>query len=235
MKFDDDREYVSLDTETTGFEPKNGHRIIEIGAVKIVNRKVTKEKFHGYINPNREVPEDATRVHGITNEFLKDKGYFADVAEEFIEFIRGTVLVIHNAPFDIGFLNAELATLGDKRFPSLDGICDVFDTLAFAKNKHPGQRNTLDALCRRYHVDNSNRQYHGALLDAELLADVYINMTGGQEVLNFGVESQSAQTTRIKPIKTPIHVLRFDDKAHNERLQAIDKASGGQCVWLKAG
>ena len=170
---------IVLDTETTGLEPSQGHRIIEIGCVEMVNRRLTGRHFHQYINPQREVEAGAIEVHGITNEMLADKPVFADVAGPFLEFVKGAELVIHNAPFDVGFLDAELSQLGSD-LPRINEICSVLDTLVMARQKHPGQRNSLDALCQRYDVDNSQRDLHGALLDAEILADVYLMMTGGQ-------------------------------------------------------
>ena len=168
---------IVLDTETTGLEVSQGHRIIEIGCVELVNRKLTGNHFHQYINPQREVDQGAIEVHGITNEYLADKPLFERVAREFVEYVRGAELVIHNAPFDMGFLNMELARMD---IEPLEGICFVTDTLVMARTRHPGQRNNLDALCQRYDVDNSSRDLHGALLDAEILADVYLAMTGGQ-------------------------------------------------------
>ena len=170
---------IVLDTETTGIDPNDGHRIIEIGCVELVGRKLTGRHFHRYINPEREVEAGAIEVHGITNEMLADKPLFSAVAEEFLDFVRGAELVIHNAPFDVGFLDMELARLPGRQ-PKLAEICGVVDTLVMARQKHPGQRNSLDALCQRYYVDNSQRDLHGALLDAEILADVYLIMTGGQ-------------------------------------------------------
>lgn len=168
---------IVLDTETTGLSPQEGHRIIEIGCVELIKRRLTGNRFHVYINPSRPIDDGAIAVHGITNEFLQDKPYFAGIADEFIDFIRGAELVIHNAPFDVGFINHEFDKL------SLGAVKDystVFDTLAFARKKHAGQRNSLDALCKRYGIDNSHRDLHGALLDAEILADVFLLMTGGQ-------------------------------------------------------
>ena len=169
---------VVLDTETTGIEVREGHRIIEIGCVELLDRRLTGRHFHVYINPEREVEEGAFQVHGISDEFLADKPLFADVADEFMDFIRGAQLVIHNAAFDVGFIDAELERLG--RHGCVADHCSVVDTLLLARHKHPGQRNTLDALCKRYGVDNSQRELHGALLDAEILADVYLIMTGGR-------------------------------------------------------
>ena len=170
---------VVLDTETTGLNHKEGHRIIEIGCVELVNRRLTDRQFHMYINPERLVDEGAMEVHGITNEFLQDKPLFKDVVDDFIDFIRGAELVIHNAPFDVGFMDSEFARLKPSVGKTID-FCTVFDSLVYARKKHPGQRNSLDALCKRYGIDNSHRDLHGALLDAEILSDVYLLMTGGQ-------------------------------------------------------
>jgi len=175
---------IVLDTETTGLEPKHGHRIIEIGCVEIINRRNTDQHFHQYLNPDREIDDGAFDVHGISNEFLSDKPRFADIAQEFIDFIRDSELIIHNAPFDVGFLNAELEKLG-KKWGKVEDYCSVVDTLLLAREKHPGQKNNLDALCKRYEIDNSQRDLHGALLDAQILLDVYLKMTGGQSAMSF--------------------------------------------------
>ncbi len=192
---------IVLDTETTGLDAKAGHRVIELGCVRIRNRRHTSENFHSYLNPDRDIDVGAQEVHGISSEFLEDKPRFADVVDSFIEFIAGSELVIHNAAFDVEFLNQELELLGDSR--RVDELCRVTDSLALAREMHPGQRNSLDALCRRYGVDNSGRQLHGALLDAEILADVYLAMTGGQTSL--GLESQTTSTAN--PIGMPITML----------------------------
>lgn len=172
---------IVLDTETTGLDHKNGHRVIEIGCVELINRKFTGNHYHIYLNPNREVDEGAFRVHGISNLFLQDKPTFVDIADDFISFIDNAELIIHNAPFDVGFLNSEFKHI--KHQKKLEDYCSVFDTLVYARKKHAGQRNTLDALCKRYNVNNYNRELHGALLDAEILAFVYLAMTGGQTEL----------------------------------------------------
>ncbi len=232
---------IVLDTETTGLEPHLGHRVIEIGCVEVISRKLTGRHYHQYINPEREVDQGAIEVHGITNEFLQDKPRFAAIAAEFWEFVRGAELVIHNAAFDIGFLNHEFARLS--RGPVTDE-CTVLDTLALARQKHPGQKNSLDALCKRYGIDNSHRDLHGALLDAEILADVYLLMTGGQTALELGSESQtSAQQAsgpvslgRISSDRRPLRVIQasaIELEAHQNKLNVIEKASGGNCVWLK--
>jgi DNA polymerase-3 subunit epsilon len=183
---------IILDTETTGIGTEQGHRIIEIGCVELVDRKLTGKHYHVYINPQRQVDEGAFRVHGISNEFLQDKPVFKDVVSDFLQFIGGSELIIHNAPFDVGFINSELKHIKWKK--KLDEYCDVLDTLVLARKKHPGQRNSLDALCKRYDVNNSNRQFHGALLDAELLAFVYLAMTGGQISLLLEIEAGCNET-----------------------------------------
>lgn len=172
---------IVLDTETTGLDAREGHRVIELGCVRLRNRRHTEDKFHSYLNPQRSIDPGAQEVHGISSEFLEDKPYFSDVVEAFIEFIQGNELVMHNAPFDVEFLNRELELMGDSR--RIEELCKVTDSLYLARQMHPGQRNSLDALCRRYGVDNSGRELHGALLDAEILADVYLAMTGGQTTL----------------------------------------------------
>ena len=225
---------VVLDTETTGIEVRDGHRIIEIGCVELLDRRLTGRHFHVYINPEREVEEGAFQVHGISDEFLADKPLFADVADEFMDFIRGAQLVIHNAAFDVGFIDAELERLG--RHGCVADHCSVVDTLLLARHKHPGQRNTLDALCKRYGVDNSQRELHGALLDAEILADVYLIMTGGQTALvlarqgSEGSADQPGEIRRLDPQSRPVlPVVRATEEelaAHEQRLAAIEKAAG---------
>ena len=174
---------IVLDTETTGLEYRQGHRIIEIGCVELVNRKLTGNNYHVYLNPEREIDQGAMEVHGITNEFLSDKPLFADVYEKMLEYLSDAELIIHNAPFDVGFLNAELERIPNPT-PTIAQICGVHDTLIQARKMHPGQRNDLDSLCRRYEIDNTHRDLHGALLDAEILADVYLSMTGGRTLLS---------------------------------------------------
>ena len=231
---------IVLDTETTGLDPAAGHRIIEIGAVELVNRRPTGNRFHRYVNPEREIDEGAVEVHGITNAHLADKPRFADIAEEFVAFVRGAELVIHNAPFDVGFLDAELARLG-AGWGNVAALCGVCDTLQMARSKHPGQKNNLDALCRRYQVDNSQRELHGALLDAEILAEVYLAMTGGQASLSLDRHGENRAGARaamraLAPDRPPLPVPVADAgelAAHRERLAAIEKASGGRCVWLQ--
>ena len=230
---------IILDTETTGIDPKQGHRIIEIGCVEMVGRKLTNRHFHVYINPEREVEEEAFKVHGISNEFLADKPKFAAVAQEFLEFIKGAELIIHNAPFDVGFIDHEFSLLG--QFPKVADICTVFDSLVYARRKHPGQKNSLDALCKRYGIDNSHRELHGALLDSEILADVYLLMTGGQITMGgFGGDGDESEedrlaVRRISSDRPRLKVLRANQAeldSHNERLDLIDKKSG-LSLWRK--
>lgn len=232
---------IVLDTETTGLSPSEGHRVIEIGAVELLNRRLTGKHFHHYLQPDRKIDPGAEEVHGISNEFLADKPRFGDVVAEFLEFVAGAELVIHNASFDVAFLNAELARLGGGTVECIDAACTVLDTLPLARRLHPGQRNTLDALCRRYGVDNSGRSLHGALLDAQILADVYLAMTGGQVTLLLGdsmdasVGSGDAAPVRVRADRPPLTVVAptADElAAHAARLAAIDKASGGRCLWL---
>ncbi len=188
---------VVLDTETTGIDPAKGHRIIEIGCVELINRKLTGNHFHVYINPERVVEQEAIEVHGITNDFLTDKPVFAQVVQDFIEFIKGSQLVIHNAPFDVGFMDAEFSRIRPAVGLTND-FCSVLDTLQLAREMRPGQRNSLDALCRAYDVDNSARELHGALLDAEILADVYLMMTGGQTALNLASQGKDKKRGTLK-------------------------------------
>lgn len=198
---------VFLDTETTGLSPAQGHRIIEIAAVEAVNRRLTKNHFHVYLNPDREIDQGAQEVHGITLEFLQDKPRFSDVVEDFLQFVAGAELIIHNAPFDVGFLNAELGKIDKPEIQSVSG--SVVDTLKMAKDMRPGQRNSLDALCRHFGVDNSKRTLHGALLDAELLADVYMAMTRGQESLMMDLldDAEDSAEFSVNGITKPLIVL----------------------------
>ncbi len=233
---------IVLDTETTGLETSQGHRIIEIGCVELVNRKLTGQHYHQYINPQREIDQGAIEVHGITNEFLADKPVFAKVANDFLEFVSGAELVIHNAPFDVGFINAELERLAAGP-GNINGLCSVIDTLVLARKKHPGQRNNLDALCTRYMVDNSQRDLHGALLDAEILADVYLAMTGGQTTFQLGSGSDSNNENnaegggaprKLDAGRPPLKVIRASDAevaAHQANLDGIAEASGGRVLW----
>ncbi len=223
-----------LDTETTGLEPEQGHRIVEVACVEIFNRRFTHNNFHRYLNPERESDPGALQVHGLTTEFLQDQPKFADVAQDFLNFIQGAELIIHNAPFDVAFLNAELARLALE--PVTTYCAKITDSLRMAKDLHPGKRNSLDALCERYEVDNSGRTLHGALLDAELLGDVFIAMTRGQE--SFFIEALLEQPTRIKERLVPRNLIVLkpteDELAiHMDHLAKIDKASKGNCLWLK--
>lgn len=230
---------IVLDTETTGLDPRQGHRIIEIACLELVNRRLTGRHLHKYVNPEREIDAGAAAVHGITLDFLADKPRFADVAEEFLEFITGAELVIHNAPFDVGFLNAELDLLG--RVPVETVCAGVRDTLRMAKELHPGKRNSLDALCERYAIDNSERTLHGALLDTELLAEVYLAMTRGQDslIVDSGDPAEGrggGAAARLRP-RAPLLVRQADDAEladHARVLATIDKETKGQCLWLKA-
>lgn len=236
---------IVLDTETTGLETAQGHRIIEIGAVELLDRRLTRERFHCYVNPGRAVDEGALEVHGISNEFLADKPVFAQVAEDFLAFVRGAELVIHNAPFDIGFIDHELRLLGAGH-GRIGDVCGVIDTLAMARALHPGQKNNLDALCKRYGVDNSDRELHGALKDAEILADVYLRMTGGQTALALESSAEAgpqsfAGEVQVRPLpatRAPLRVVRASAaelEAHERRIAAIDKSSGGKTVWRTLG
>ncbi|MGM0767556.1 MAG: DNA polymerase III subunit epsilon [Pseudomonadota bacterium] len=226
---------IVLDTETTGIDPNEGHRIIEIGCVEMVERQLTGRNYHVYINPEREVEAEAITVHGITNEFLADKPVFSDIADEFFEFIKGAELVIHNAAFDIGFMDAEFARLKPVRKTA--DHCGVIDSLAIARKKHPGQKNNLDALCKRYGVDNSNRELHGALLDAEILADVYLLLTGGQTALSLDAGSEegggAGGIRRLSAERKPLRVLKATEdecSAHDDFMETLAKQAGGT-VW----
>jgi DNA polymerase-3 subunit epsilon len=231
---------IILDTETTGLEPSDGHRIIEIGCVELVNRRITGNTYHQYIQPDRVIDAGAREVHGITNQFLADKPRFADIAGEFLTFIRGAELIIHNAPFDVGFINHEFSLLGESVEP-LSELCTIVDTLAIARRLHPGQRNNLDALCKRYQIDNSQRDLHGALLDAEILADVYLAMTGGQATLSLDSRSdmhgeKTPSIRRLQPDRPPLRVIQASAgelEAHGARLDAIDRSHDGACIWRR--
>jgi DNA polymerase III subunit epsilon len=228
---------VVLDTETTGLEPELGHRIIEVGCIEVVNRRRTGRLFHRYLWPDREIDSGALEVHGLTEEFLKGQPRFADIAAELMEFLRGAELIIHNAPFDVAFLDAELARL-PAPVATVAEHCLVLDTLQMARQMHPGQRNSLDALCKRYAVDNSQRELHGALLDADLLLEVYLAMTGGQGALVLSDSGESAATrAKAKRAKRPRGALVVrraspeEQAAHELRLAGLDKASGGKTLW----
>ncbi|MGR9013190.1 MAG: DNA polymerase III subunit epsilon [Gammaproteobacteria bacterium] len=229
---------IVLDTETTGLNPQEGHRIIEIGCVELVNRRLTGKRFHTYINPERIIDDGAIEVHGITNQFLEDKPFFADIVNDFIAFIQDGELVIHNAPFDVGFINYEFSRLKNQ-IGAVDDYSKVFDTLTYARKKHPGQRNSLDALCKRYGIDNSHRDLHGALLDAEILADVFLLMTGGQSSLLDEVQVSAEEVAANSEVKylsadrPALKVIRCTEEelnAHQQRLEAIEKAAG-TCLW----
>ena len=232
---------IVLDTETTGLEPSDGHRIIEIGCVELVGRRLTGNSFHQYLQPDREIDAGAMEVHGITNEFLADKPRFSDIVEDFVHYIEGAELVIHNAPFDVGFINHELKLC--EQGQQVDDLCSVLDTLTMARKMHPGQKNNLDALCRRYEIDNTHRDLHGALLDAEILADVYLAMTGGQVSLLLGAgKDESEQATagevirRLGADRLPLPVIRAtasELEGHQDRLASIASACGGASVWQK--
>ncbi|XOZ34233.1 DNA polymerase III subunit epsilon [Halomonadaceae bacterium KBTZ08] len=226
---------IVLDTETTGLEPEQGHRIIEIGCVEVADRELTGRHYHVYINPEREVEDSAIEVHGITNEFLADKPTFQEIADEFLAFIRGAELIIHNAPFDVGFMDHEFGMLeGD--YPRTSDVCGIQDSLVMARNKHPGQKNNLDVLCRRYGIDNSNRELHGALLDAEILALVYLAMTGGQTALSLGEAEQGEEAgteiRRLDPDRSPLPVPQADGQeleAHRAFLDGM--AENTSVLW----
>ena len=226
---------IFLDTETTGLSADNGDRVIEIGCVELLNRKLTGNNKHFYLNPGRDSHEEALKVHGLTSEFLRDKPVFEAVADDLLAYLQGAEVIIHNAPFDMGFLNKELALLG--RAPLREVVLSVTDTLALAKEMFPGKRNSLDALCSRLGVDNSGRTLHGALLDAELLADVYINMTRGQEALLIDAGSSHGDgpgvpTIDLSVFKLPVLSANEQEMAaHDQVLTELDKASGGKTVW----
>jgi DNA polymerase-3 subunit epsilon len=235
---------IVLDTETTGLEVEQQHRVIEIGCVEIVNRRITGRSFHRYLNPERDIDAGAQQVHGLSREQLAKEPTFQQVHDEFMEFVRDAELIIHNAPFDVAFLNAELGRVAHARAAAVARItecCRVLDTLALARQMHPGQRNNLDALCKRYSVDNSHREYHGALLDARILAEVYLTMTGGQAKFTLSAESDTARSrarqagpSRFAGIR--IAVVQASDEelaAHYAILALLDKASRGNTVWRK--
>jgi DNA polymerase-3 subunit epsilon len=225
---------VVLDTETTGLSTREGHRIIEIGCVELINRRLTGKRFHTYLNPERKIDDGAIAVHGISNEFLDDKPLFKQVSAEFIAFIKNAELVIHNAPFDVGFINNELSLLEDHAITIAD-FCLVFDTLVYARKKHPGQRNSLDALCKRYGIDNSHRELHGALLDAEILAEVFLLMTGGQSSLIDDTPVKAklvvahSNQPRVAIDRPVLNIVRCNEEelsAHQVSLDSIEN-----CLW----
>ncbi len=230
---------VVLDTETTGLEPSQRHRIIEIGCVELRNRRQTERHFHQYLNPEREIDEGAFDVHGISNDFLADKPRFSEIVNDFIDFVRDSELIIHNAPFDVAFINAELALLGPD-WGCIEDYCQIRDTLAMAREMYPGKRNSLDELCKRLEVDNSQRQLHGALLDAEILLDVYLSMTSGQETLGLvagghrRIQSAELSATGERPVVKIMAVPQAELQAHERRLDELDEKSGGVCVWRRS-
>jgi DNA polymerase-3 subunit epsilon len=227
---------IILDTETTGINPSDGHRIVEIGCVEMFNRRLTGNNFHVYLNPDRYMDQEVINIHGITNEFVADKPRFRDIAQQFFEYIQGAELVIHNAAFDVGFINHEFNLL-TPALPQVQTVCGILDTLAMARDLHPGQKNNLDALCRRYDVNNSHRTFHGALLDAEILADVYLAMTGGQVSLNLASHQDNAEQKQqqvqglvrrgaLRVVAASVAEL----EAHEKRLDLVQK-KGGSCLW----
>jgi len=230
---------ILLDTETTGFHPLNGDRIIEIGAVEMVKRRLTHNNYHQYIYPERTVPQEAFEVHGISDDFLADKPIFSAVVDDFMNFVAGAELIIHNAPFDVGFINAELANLPNNRWGTIEEHCTITDSLKMAQMQYPGQKNNLDALCRRLGIDNSNRTLHGALLDSEILADVYLMMTGGQTDLLLSDSDTStsdstsdiASTQIIKPSLKVIRANSDELARHADKLAQMSKRSGLELNW----
>ncbi len=234
------KKFIILDTETTGLEVQQGHRIIEIGAVLLNDRKKSEEHFHTYLNPSRLIDEEASKVHGIMNEDLQDKPYFEEVAEEFLEFVDGSTLVIHNAAFDVGFINNELK-LASSKYPMLEDICEIEDSLALAKDKFPGQRNSLDALANRFDISGYDRTFHGALLDANILADVYMSLTGGQSKFEFesNITSMDKNTSSKNSISRDgielisISASKKDLDEHESRLSDIEKRNSVETIWRK--
>ena len=233
------KKYIILDTETTGLEVKQGHRVIEIGAVLLNDRKKSEEHFHTYLNPSRLIDEEASKVHGITNSDLEDKPAFDEIAEEFIQFIEGSTLVIHNAPFDVGFINHELK-LASTSYPMLEEICEIEDSLTLARDKYPGQRNSLDALAMRFDISGYDRTFHGALLDANILADVFSNLTGGQSSINFVSNNepdlQEENNRQIKSLSNDFEITKIitseeDQLLHSKRLEEIEKKTGKKALW----
>jgi DNA polymerase-3 subunit epsilon len=227
---------IVLDTETTGIDPRQGHRIIEIGCVELIDRRHTRNHFHAYVNPQRVVEDEAIAVHGITNEFLSDKPLFSDIAQTFLDFVCGAQLVIHNAAFDIGFINHEFALL-KPALPAIETVCGVLDTLAMAREKHPGQKASLDALCKRYGIDNSHRQLHGALLDAEILADVYLLLSGGQTMLELSddqgreIDVGARQSVARGGLSLPVLRASPEETRVHERYLATLEKQAGRVVW----
>lgn len=230
---------IVLDTETTGLEAQDGHRIIEIGCVELLNRRLTPNRFHYYLNPDRQIDPGAIEVHGISNESLLDKPHFHDIADDLLNYLRGAELIIHNAPFDVGFIDAEFKRV-DVAWDGIASHCRITDTLQMARRLHPGQKNNLDALCKRYAVDNSQRELHGALLDAEILAEVYLAITGGQTTLGLdqdvsnALAEQTDTVRRLDASRPALKVIRAnaqETSLHQARLDAIESATGQACVW----
>ena len=234
------KKYIILDTETTGMEVSQGHRVIEIGAVVLNDRKKSEEHFHTYLNPSRLIDEEASKVHGIMNEDLMDKPFFEQIAEEFLEFIDGSTLVIHNAAFDVGFLNNELK-LASSKYPMLEEVCEIEDSLALAKDKFPGQRNSLDALANRFDISGYDRTFHGALLDANILADVYMSLTGGQSKFEFDSNNTMSNSTISSKNEISgkdidlisIEASTNDLKEHESRLADIEERNAVKTIWRK--
>lgn len=233
---------IILDTETTGLEPQQGHRIIEIGCVEMIDRKLTGNNYHCFLNPEREIDAGAVQVHGITLDDLREKPRFAEIADEFLEYVRGAELIIHNAPFDRGFIDHELAML-DRGLGCLEDYCTITCTYQMARHKHPGQKNSLDALCKRYMVNNEHRTLHGALLDAEILADVYLQMTGGQARLTLpgerdaGYAENTATMTRLPDDipRPPVLRATAEELAEHERSLERIRERAGECAWDRLG
>ena len=235
------KKYIILDTETTGLEVNQGHRVIEIGAVLLNDRKKSEQHFHSYLNPSRLIDEEATKVHGISNSDLDEEPFFDEIAEEFLNFIDGSTLVIHNAPFDLGFLNNELK-LASISYPNLEDICEIEDTLTIAREKFPGQRNSLDALASRFNISNYDRTFHGALLDANILADVYMQLTGGQSKFEFmsdsnilSINNKNSEDSTIDKIDDlpKINASKTDIENHNKRISEIEKKYSVKTFWRK--
>jgi len=235
------KKYIILDTETTGLEVNQGHRVIEIGAVLLNDRKKSEQHFHSYLNPSRLIDEEATKVHGISNSDLDEEPFFDEIAEEFLNFIEGSTLVIHNAPFDLGFLNNELK-LASISYPNLEDICEIEDTLTIAREKFPGQRNSLDALASRFNISNYDRTFHGALLDANILADVYMQLTGGQSKFEFmsdsnilSINNKNSEDSTIDKIDDLPKIIasKTDIKNHNRRISEIEKKYTIKTFWRK--
>ncbi|VAW49374.1 DNA polymerase III epsilon subunit [hydrothermal vent metagenome] len=232
---------ILLDTETTGFDPQNGDRIIEIGAVEMIKRRLTHNNYHQYVFPERSVPQDAIDVHGITDAFLKDKPLFSAIVDDFMAYIQGAEVIIHNAPFDVGFINNELSLLPNNKWGKIEDHCQITDSLKLARKTYPGQRNSLDALCKRLYIDNSNRTLHGALLDSEILADVYLTMTGGQTDLTLSHQATSTQKNTSSLSKTlnlknraTLKILRATPaelQAHQQKLADVSNISGKNIDW----